>query len=153
VTFNDFMKRKVVLDDMILMPNVLKVLGGSLQTQEVVLLERNGRRLRLQSPSPIAPGSAVQLKLEEELLLGEIIASTPRGGDFEIGIEAQEVLHDSWRPDSEWSALDSEESVIGSLVTLNACLLLHEKMWRVHCNGCTPSFGNHVKPGHINSIS
>lgn len=141
------------MDDMILMPNILKVLGGSLQTQEVVLLERNGRRLRLQSPSPIAPGSAVQLKLEEELLLGEIIASTPRGGHFEVGMEAQGVLHDSWRPDPEWSALDSEESVIGSLVTLNECLLFHEKMWRVHCNGCTTIFGNHVKPGHINSIS
>ena len=117
------------LDDMILMPTVLKVLGNLAQTYKVVLLDRYGTRLRLQSPLPIARGAAVQLKLEGELLLGEVAASIPGSGHFEIWMLAKESLLDSWHPNQEWSSLDSNESVMGSLVALNVHLASYEN-WR-----------------------
>jgi hypothetical protein len=103
----------------------LKVLDASAQTHEVVLLERDGGRLRLQSPSPIAPGTAAQLRLEGEILLGEVTVSIPRIGHFEVGMQAHEVLPDSWH--EAWAALDSAESVMGSLVALNARLVFYEE--------------------------
>ena len=122
-----FHEKPVVLDDMVPMSHSLKVLDPSAQTHEVVLLERHGRRLRLQSPLPIAPGTAVQLKLEGELLLGEIAASIPQVGYFEVGMQAQGVLLDSWRPHPDWGTVDTEDSVMGSLVALNARLEFHEE--------------------------
>ena len=117
------------------MPNILKVLDVSDQTQEVVLSERHGGRLRLKSPLPISPGSAVQLKLEGELLLGEVTASMPRCDDFEVVMEAREVLFDSWHLHPEWNTLDSEKSVMGSLLALNARLELIEEERRAQRAG------------------
>jgi hypothetical protein len=82
--------------------------------------------LRLQSPLPIAPGTCAQLSLEGELLLCVVTASIPQSGYFEVGMRAQEVLLDSWDPYTAWSALDSAESVMGSLVALNTRLVSYE---------------------------
>jgi hypothetical protein len=116
------------------MPSILRVLDALTQTHEVELLERHGSRFLLQSPSPIAPGTAVQLRLEGELLLGEIGVSVPRGGHFEVGMRAKEVLLDSWHPHPDWGARDSEESVMGSLSALNAHLEFYEEQRRATGN-------------------
>jgi hypothetical protein len=117
------------------MTNILRVLDASAQAYEVVLLERHGPVLLLKSPSPVAPDTALQLRLEGELLLGEATASIPRNGHFEVWMRAQEVLADSWHPHSDWSALDTEESVLGSLRALNSHLVFYEERRRTHRNG------------------
>jgi hypothetical protein len=116
------------------MPNILRVLDASAQTYEVALLERHGRVLLLKSPSPFAPDTALQLRLEGELLLGEVTGSIPRNGYFEVWMRAQEVMAGCWLgPD--WSALDTGESVLGSLGVLNAHLMFYEQRWRTHRDG------------------
>ena len=132
------------------MPNVLKVLDASAQTHEVVLLERSGHRLRLQSPSRIAPGTATQLKLEGELLLCEVTASLTRNGIFEVWLQAREALRDSW--DLDWRGLDSKESVMGSLVKLNAHLVFHEKQ-RAHRDSLQDSLKTSSSSARVHSIS
>ena len=117
------------------MPHNLKVLDGSARTHDVVLLERRGRKLLLQSPTPINPGTLTQLKLEGELLFGEVVVSTPRSSHFEIGMEARETLPDSWHPHPDWETLDSEESVMGSLLAMNARLMFHENQRRANSEG------------------
>jgi hypothetical protein len=109
------------------MQNILKVLDERAKTLEVVLLERQGRRLRLQSPLPLAAGTCAQLSLEGELLLCEVTASTEQSGSFEVGMRAQEVLRDSWDPHGAWTALRSGESVMRSLVALHTHLASYEK--------------------------
>jgi hypothetical protein len=110
------------------MTNILRVLDASAQAYEVVLLERHGPVLLLKSPSPVAPDTALQLRLEAT-------ASIPRNGLFEVWMRAQEVLADSWHPHSDWSALDTEESVLGSLRALNSHLVFYEERRRTHRNG------------------
>lgn len=109
------------------MPSILRVLDDSAQTHEVVLLERHGQQLRLQSPLHIAPGTAVQLRLEGDLLLGESAASIAASDHFEITMHASQVMPASWRPHPEWRALDSGRAVMGSLIALNAQLMLYEE--------------------------
>ena len=134
-------RNTALLDDMVRMPNVLRVLGNLPQTYKVVVLDRYGTRLRLQSPLPIARGAAVQLQLEGEQLLGEIAASIPGTGHFEIWMLAQESLLDSWHPNQEWNGLDSNESVMGSLVALDLHLVSYEKQRRAHHNSLQTSLG------------
>ena len=115
-------------------PNILKVLDASAQTYEVALLERHGRVMLLKSPSDIAPDTALQLRLEGELILGEVTASVPRNGHFEVWMRAQEVMAGCWLgPDR--SAFDTDESVMGSLGVLNAHLVFYEQRWRTHRDG------------------
>ena len=114
------------------MSDILTVLTTQFQTHEVVVLERNRSRLRLQCPRPVTLGSAIQLKLSGELLLGEVTGSMTGNDHFEIDIEACEVLYDSWRLHPEWSALDSSQSLTGSLIALNNHLELCEKGRRGH---------------------
>ena len=119
------------------MTTVLRVLGASTQDYEVSLLERHGRRLRLQCSVSIAPGTPTRLMLVGESVLGEVMASEARNGCFEIAMtmKAREVLPGSWLP--EWIGMDSQESVMGSLLAMNAHLL-HEEQLRardaVHCD-------------------
>jgi len=112
------------------MTNILRVLGASTQDYEVSLLERHGRRLRLQCSVSIPPGTPTRLMLVGESVLGEVIASEARNGCFEIAMtmKAREVLSGSWRP--EWIGLDSQESVMGSLLAMNAHVTLHEEQLR-----------------------
>lgn len=105
---------------------VLTVLDMPDQTHEVVLLERHGPALLLQCPLPFAPHTALQLRLDHELLLGEVTDSRPKNSHFEVRMQAQESLADSWNLHSEWNAMDTEESVMGSLVALNAHLAFYE---------------------------
>jgi hypothetical protein len=108
-------------------PCVLRALDASARKYDVALLERDPRRLRLRSSLSIAPGTAAQLKLAGERLLGEVTASISRSGHFEVWVHLREVLPDSWQPHPDWNLQDSEESVAGSLAALNAQLMLHEK--------------------------
>lgn len=112
--------------DIMAVPCVLRALDPSARRHDVVVLARDRQHLRLQSLMPIAPGTAAQLKLEGESLLGEITASIARNGHFEIWVQLREVLRDSWQPHPDWNIQDSEESMAGSLAALNARLMFHE---------------------------
>jgi len=113
------------------MPNFLKVLDSSAQSHEVVLLERDGHRLRLRSPFPIASGAPAQLTLQGEVLLGEVTLSIPRPGYFEIGLKAQQVLTGSGHIHAAWREIYSGKSILGSLVALNERLVFEENNWRM----------------------
>jgi len=94
---------------------------------EVVVLRRNGHRLHLLSPLPFAPGTPVLLRVDGELLHGEVAAPTGRTDQFEAGVQTREVLLTSFHPEPDWSSRDSEESVMGSLVALNSRLKFYEE--------------------------
>jgi len=112
------------------MLNILRVLGASARTQEVLVLERKGRHLRLQSLLPILAGTVGQIRLDGELLLGEVNTSIPRSGHFEVGVQLFEALQDSWHAHQDWRTMDSEKSVSGSLAALNASLSSFDKVGR-----------------------
>lgn len=117
------------------MTNILKTLDVSAQNYEVQLLERHGRQLWLESATPIAPGTAAQLSLDGETLVGEVVSSISRCGHFELAMQAQDAPAGAWLPNPAWGALDSEQSVVGSLAALNARLVFYENQWQSHRNG------------------
>ncbi|MEO8592010.1 MAG: hypothetical protein ABI759_01700 [Candidatus Solibacter sp.] len=126
--FEEITNKARSLDDMAInMPYMLKVLDATIQTHEVVLLERNRRYLQLESPTHLTVDTAVQLRIDGDTLLGEVTASIPRNGHFVLAVRAREVLPGSWHPHPDWSALDTEESVCGSLAALNSHLVFYEK--------------------------
>jgi hypothetical protein len=55
------------------------------------LLELSGKRLRLAAASPVAPGAAVRLEWDGQLLLGEVLDTTPSG----VWIEIHHMLLDA----------------------------------------------------------
>ena len=109
------------------MPILLKVLAGVQQTDEVALLKREGVTFRLKCPSAIAPGTAAQLTLAGEMVLGEITTSIEQTGYFEVELKAQHVLRSASHWNLESSGGDSKESLMGSLSALNAHLMRFER--------------------------
>lgn len=116
------------------MLNILNVLDASKQSREVVLMGRHGRRLTLRSTLPISPGTSAELKLHGELLLGEVVASVGRIDHYDIEMQVREVVHDSWHPKPEWSGMDSDESVMTSLIALGSRLQFYADQQRGHAN-------------------
>jgi len=96
-------------------------------TLEVVVLKHHGRRMQLLSPLPFAPGTVVLLRVEGELLHCEVAPPPARTDQFEARTRIRKGLTNSFHPEPDWSSLDSEESVMGSLVALNARLKYFEE--------------------------
>jgi hypothetical protein len=101
--------------------------AASVHTVEVVVLKDQGRRLHVLGPLPFAPGTAVQLRVKGKFLQGEVDAPVPQHGQSEAGIQAPEAPPCPSHSHPNWGVKDSVESVMGSLLALNARLMFYEE--------------------------
>jgi hypothetical protein len=76
-------------------------------------------------------GTAQQAKLDGEISVSYVAAVSCRDWHSEAALPLQGVLLDPLHPRPEWSALDSEASVMGSLLALNAHLMFYDRVERV----------------------
>ncbi len=110
------------------MPDQTKGPAGHFHTVEVVVLKRFDQRLRLLSPRLIAPGTAAQLRIDGKSLECEVVHSSPPHAELSASGEQE---HDAVPTPAElnpgWDTREAADSVMGSLMALNARLLFHEE--------------------------
>jgi hypothetical protein len=51
-----------------------------------------GRRLELQSPRKLSPGTVVTVRSDEALILGEVCCVNPAGDDFHLIVELDQMV-------------------------------------------------------------
>jgi hypothetical protein len=111
-------------------------------TREVTLLECLGRYMRLESPSRLVPDTSIQWELEGQTVVGQVIVCVPRGGQFDVWLEAQQPAAQECRPHSTWRLGNSPESVLDGLLKLNERLLALSDSRGRGCNHGTPDSRN-----------
>lgn len=109
------------------MLNILMPLDASVPFPESELLPL-GQLPPLQNVLPLAPGTALPLPSRGRLILVEVGAALESSLKLEAGAQLREGFPDSGH--SEWIAPDSPESLMGSLLALNAHLLYYEQRQR-----------------------
>jgi hypothetical protein len=62
-------------------------LGPSFQAS---LVDTSDKGLKLQVPRSILPGSVVQIRLQDRIVLGEVRYCNPSGSEFHIGLRLKE---------------------------------------------------------------
>ncbi len=113
------------------MPDPLKTQAASVTKAEVVVLKHHGHQFRVLSPMSLVPGKAVMLKVDGESLQCEVAASIPPQGErSKCGKQMQESVPVPSQSPPDWDARDSVESVMGSLIALNAQLTFYEEHGR-----------------------
>lgn len=111
------------------MPRIREARNASAQTQGAGPSEIHGEPSRLrQVPTSVDNEATQNWKLDTELPDRRVTTLPCRGCDCEAPASFESVLPVSLHP--EWSALDSESSVMGSLLTLNAHLVSYERLRR-----------------------
>lgn len=59
-----------------------------------VVLDYSERGMRVRVPQPVAPGAAVRVEIEDQMLLGEVCyCQTLTGGQYAIGLQLEQSLN------------------------------------------------------------
>lgn len=110
------------------MPDIRKARNASANTQGTGQPEMDGGPLGPQQSAPSMDiGLTQQAKLDMESDVRQVAIRPCRGCDFETATPSENVLPTSLYPHPEWSVLDSESSVMGSLLALNTHLMSYER--------------------------
>ena len=113
------------------MPKIRKARKASVKTQGAGPSETQGAPSGLQQLLPsMGIGTARQAKMDVEFLISHVAALTHRKCHLGAAIPLEIVSLDPLRPHPEWTALDTEASVMGSLIALNAHLMSYERLRR-----------------------
>ena len=104
------------------MPHILKALEALAKALATFKSEAFKLPPRIQIYSPVVPGPDVQLEVAG---CRNVVACLPQGGAVDPVMSAQAVLPEAGCPDR--SGPGSNESVMASLIALNAHLLLYER--------------------------
>jgi len=108
------------------MPESSKTPAAPVQSLETVVLKHHGCQFRVLSPAPLTPGTAVVLTANGESLLCEVALPGPTQREQS---ERAKPKQDSGPAPAiqDWRVRDSVESVLGSLLALNAQLTFYEE--------------------------
>jgi hypothetical protein len=67
-------------------PVTVRILSGESSTHDATVKNGSGNGMALEMPAPVAPGAALEILLEDNLLLGEAVYCNPQDERYLVGV-------------------------------------------------------------------
>jgi hypothetical protein len=75
------------------LPAIVTVLSGEDVRVTAHIRNASGRGLALEMPTPVSPGAALKVEMEDALLLGEAVYCRSESGKYVVGLQLDQVLN------------------------------------------------------------
>jgi hypothetical protein len=73
-------------------PVTVTILSGEPSSHGATIKDCSGTGMALEMPAPVAPGAAIQIAFDDQLLLGEAIHCCEKDGRFVVGVQLHTKL-------------------------------------------------------------